>query len=202
VRVAVIGLRASLLPARWPALLADLADPVVISAGVCGGLDPALATGDLVLPERVLGPGGELLPVSPAHRRAAAALAPSASTAPLVTTREVVATPDAKAARFAERGAVAADMESSVIVAAAAAAGLPSLVVRAVSDGARDVLPRELIGLVTPEGRLRMAGAVALMARPAVVPRALELRRATRRALGRVAALLGALTAQARASRA
>src|SRR5678815_958224 len=41
VRVAVIGLRAGLLPTRWPALLTGLADPLVISAGVCGGLDPA-----------------------------------------------------------------------------------------------------------------------------------------------------------------
>ena len=195
VRVAVIGLRASLLAARWPALLSGLADPLVISAGVCGGLDPALAAGDLVLPGSVLDPDGGLLRVSPAHHRAATALAPSALTGRLVTTREVVATPDAKAALFAGGGAVAADMESSVIVAAAAAAGLPSLVVRAVSDAALDVLPRELIGLVTPEGRLRMAGAVALIARPAVVPRAIGLRRATRRALARVAALLAALTA-------
>ena len=112
----------------------------------------------------------------------------------LVTTREVIATPEAKAALFARTGAVAADMESSVILAAAAAAGLPSLVVRAVSDAAHDALPPELIRLVTPEGRLRVAGAVALIAHPAVVPRAIELRRATRRALGKVALLLAALT--------
>ena len=100
----------------------------------------------------------------------------------------MIATPEAKAALFARTGAVAADMESSVILAAAAAAGLPSLVVRAVSDAAHEALPPELIRLVTPEGRLRVAGAVALIAHPAVVPRAIELRRATRRALGKVAA--------------
>jgi adenosylhomocysteine nucleosidase len=194
VRVAVIGLRAGLLPTRWPALLTGLADPLVISAGVCGGLDPALAPGDLVLPDSVLGPAGELANVTPFHHRAAAALAPSAPTGRLITTREVIATPEAKAALFARTGAVAADMESSVILAAAAAAGLPSLVVRAVSDAADDALPPELIRLVTPEGRLRVAGAVALIAHPAVVPRAIELHRATRRALRRVAELLAALT--------
>ncbi len=118
VRVAVIGLRASLLSTRWPALLAGLADPLVISAGVCGGLDPALAPGDLVLPDSVLGPAGELANVTPSHHRAAAALAPAAPTGRLVTTREVIATPEAKAALFARTGAVAADMESSVILAA------------------------------------------------------------------------------------
>ena len=194
VRVAVIGLRAGLLPTRWSALLTGLANPLVISAGVCGALDPALASGDLVLPESVLGPEGELANVTPGHHRAAAALAPTAPTGRLITTREVIATPEAKAALFARTGAVAADMESSVILAAAAAAGLPSLVVRAVSDAAHDALPPELIGLVTPEGRLRVAGAVAFIAHPAVVPRAIELHRATRHALGKVALLLAALT--------
>jgi adenosylhomocysteine nucleosidase len=193
VRVAVVGLGASLIRTRWPSLLAGLADPLVISAGVCGGLDPALAAGDLVLPGSVLGPTGELVNVTPSHHRLAAALAPSAPTGRLITTREVIATPEAKAALFARTGAVAADMESSLILAAAAAAGLPSLVVRAVSDAAHDALPPELIRLVTPEGRLRVAGAVGLIAHPAVVPRAIELRRATRRALGKVAELLAAL---------
>ena len=194
VRVAVVGLCAGLLPSRWPALLTGLANPLVISAGVCGGLDPALAPGDLVLPDSVLGPAGDLANVTPSYHRAAAALAPSASTGRLITTREVIATPAAKAALFARTGAVAADMESSVILAAAAAAGLPSLVVRAVSDAAHDALPPELIRLLTPEGRLRVAGAVALIAHPAIVPRALEIRRATRRALAVVARLLAALT--------
>jgi len=194
VRVAVIGLRASLLPTRWPALLAGLADPLVISAGVCGGLDPALAAADLVLPDSVLGPAGELTDLASSHHRAAVVLAPSAATGRLVTTRKVIGTPEAKAALFAQSGAVAADMESSVILAAAAAAGLPALVVRAVADAAHDALPPELTRLVTPEGRLRVGGAVALIARPAVVPRAIEFHRVTRRALAKVAALLAALT--------
>jgi adenosylhomocysteine nucleosidase len=194
VRVAVIGLRAGLLPTRWPALLTGLSDPLVISAGVCGGLDPALAPGDLVLPDSVLGPAGELANVTPSHHRAAWALAPSARAGRLITMREVIATPEAKAALFARTGAVAVDMESSMILAAAAAAGLPSLVVRAVSDAAHDALPPDLIRLVTPEGRLRVAGAVALIAHPSVVPRAIQLRRAMRTALGKVALLLAALT--------
>ena len=82
-----------------------------------------------------------------------------------------------------------------MILAAAAAAGLPSLVVRGVSDAAHEALPPELIRLVTPEGRLRVAGAVALIARPAVVPtRDRASPRHATGALGKVAALLAALT--------
>jgi adenosylhomocysteine nucleosidase len=193
-RVAPVGLGASALGSRWPFLLAGLDRPLVISAGVCGGLDPRLGPGDLVVPERVAGPAGERYDVTPSRHRAAVAPAPPASTGLLVTTREVVATPAAKADLFARTGAVAADMESSLILSAAAAAGLPSLVVRGVADGARQSLPPALIGLVAADGRMRLAGAMALVTRPAVLPRALGLRRATRRALRAVAGLLAALT--------
>ncbi len=193
--MAPVGLRAGLLATRWPRLVAELDDPLIVSAGVCGGLDPALAQGDLVLPESVIGPTDELLNVTPSHHRAAEALALSVSTGRLITTREVIRTPEAKATLFARTGAVAADMESSLIVSMAAAAGLPSLVVRAVSDAATESLPPELIRLVTPDGRLRVTSAVALLARPTILPRALELRRATRQALANVASLIAALTA-------
>ena len=47
-RVAPVGLRAGLLAARWTALVAASDRPLVVSAGVCGGLDPDLRVGDLV----------------------------------------------------------------------------------------------------------------------------------------------------------
>ena len=194
VRVAAVGPGAGLLPARWPSLLADLDRPTVVSAGVCGGLDPALAAGDLVLPEGVRGPAGDLANVTPSRHRQAIAAAPGAATGLMVTARQVLETPEAKAALFAETGAVAVDMESSAILGAAAAAGLPSLVVRGVSDDARQGMPRELIELISPEGRLRLGRAVALLSRPAVLSRAVGLGRATTRALRSVARLLASIT--------
>jgi len=192
-RVAAVGLRASRLLSRWPSLVAGLGDPLIVSAGVCGGLDPTLARGALTVPESVIDPDGVLARVTPSAHHVALAAAPSAATGPLVTTREVAATPDAKAALRERTGAIAVDMESSLILAAAADGGFPSLVVRGVSDTATEGLPRELIGLVTADGRLRVAGAAALAIRPAVLPRALALRRATASALRSVARLLSAL---------
>jgi adenosylhomocysteine nucleosidase len=147
------------------------------------------------VPASLAGPDGESPEVSADHHRLAAALAPWAATGCLVTSRAVVPTPRDKAALFARTGAVAVDLESSLIAAAAAEAGLPAIAVRGVSDAAHQSLPVELAGLVTAEGRLRMAGAAALLARPRVVPLALELRRATREALRAVAAVLAGLTA-------
>jgi len=192
-RIAAVGLRAGRLESRWAPLLTGLGRPLVISAGVCGALDPRLGPGDLVVPERIIGPAGEWTCIAPPGHRMAMANAPSAFTGSLVTTPEVVATREAKAVLLERTGAIAADMESSLIVGAAAASGLPSLVVRGVSDDARQSLPPELVGLVTPEGRLRIARAAGLLIRPAMLPGALALRRATALALRAAARVLAAL---------
>lgn len=195
-RLAPVGLRAGLLSARWSALRLGLDQPLVISAGVCGALTPELRPGDLVLPESVIGPAAERLNVTPTAYARAAALAPAARHGTLATSREVVATPLDKASLHARTGAVAVDMESSLILTFAAGAGCPTLVVRGVSDAAGDTVPPELIGLLTEAGKLRTARALALgVTRPQVLPRALALRNATRRALATIARLLGAFTA-------
>jgi adenosylhomocysteine nucleosidase len=195
-RLAPVGLRAGLLAQRWPALTAGLEQPLVISAGVCGALAPDLRPGDLVLPESVLGPSAERLNVTPTAYARAVALAGDARRGTLATASEVVATAEAKAALYARTGAVAVDMESSAILAHAARAGCPTLVVRGVSDTAAESLPRELIGLVTEAGKLRAVRALTVtLTRPRVLPQALALRQATRRALSAVARLLAALAA-------
>jgi len=182
-RVAPVGLRAGLLASRWPRLLAGFNYPLVVSAGVCG----------------VLGPSGERLNVTPTRHRQATELAGSARGGTLVTSPEPVATVEAKAALFASSGALAVDMESSVILAHAGAAGCPTLVVRGVSDTAGESLPLELIDLMTPAGKLRPMRALALtVTRPRLVPRAMALRQATRRALTAVAQVLAALAASSR----
>jgi phosphorylase superfamily protein len=196
VRLAPVGLRAGQLAARWPSLRVGLEQPLVISAGVCGALSPDLRAGDLVLPESVIGPAAERLNVTPAPYGRATGLASGARRGTLTTSRDVVATPEAKAALYSQTGAVAVDMESALILAHAARAGCPTLVVRAVSDVASESLPPELIGLVTEEGKLRTSRALALaVTRPRVLPRAVALRRATQRGLIAVARLLAAFAA-------
>ncbi|HKC09279.1 MAG TPA: hypothetical protein VKJ67_20585 [Methylomirabilota bacterium] len=198
-RVAPVGLRAGLLATRWPRLLAGFNYPLVVSGGVCGALALDLSAGDLVLPESVLGPSGERLNVTPTRHRQVTELAGPARGGTLVTSSEVVATAEAKAALFASTGAMAVDMESSVILAHAGSAGCPTLVVRGVSDAAGESVPRELIDLMTPAGRLRPMRALALtVTNPRLVPRAMALSQATRRALAAVARVLAALAASSR----
>lgn len=198
-RVAPVGLRAGLLGSRWPRLLAGFNYPLVVSSGVCGGLAPDLKVGELVVPESVLGPGGERLNVTPTRHRQATDLAGAARGGTLVTSREVAATAEAKAALFESSGAVAVDMESAVILTHAGSAGCPTLVVRGVSDAAGESVPIELIELMTPEGKLRPGRALALtVTRPRLLPRALALRQATRLALTAVARVIAAIAAASR----
>jgi adenosylhomocysteine nucleosidase len=195
IRIAAVGLRAGLLSQRWLSLLDGLHDPLILSAGVCGGLDPKLASGTVVVPESVLSPSGERLNVTPSRYAAALSVgAGQVATGCLVTSREIVSTPKEKSELHAKTGAVAVDMESSLILSAAATAGCVSLVIRGVSDDANQTLLPELIALVTPEGRVRRARAVALaLTQPATIPHALAFQRHTRRALRAVARLLAAL---------
>lgn len=193
-RLAPVGLRAALLSERWPALAADLTSPLVVSAGACGALAPELGAGDLILPESVVGLGGERLNVTPGAHALAAGLAPDARRGLLLTSWDVLATPEDKAERFHATAAAAVDLESAFILAWASRRGCPSLVVRAVADTAHQHLPAELVGLLTPEGKLRAGRAVALaLTRPRTIPHALLLRRGTRRALRSVARLIAAL---------
>jgi adenosylhomocysteine nucleosidase len=195
VLVAPVGLRAALLGSRWTALVSASDHPLVVSAGVCGGLDPALRAGDLVLPDIVINDAGLRLSVTgTVAQRAAAAGGAPAQGGWLATSSRVAATPGAKAALRAATGAVAVDMESAAILEAAAARGCPSLVVRAVSDDARETLPDELMRLVRTDGGLRGRGLLSL-ARPRVLARALQIRRSTRQALATVAGSLARLAA-------
>ncbi len=193
-RLAPVGLRAAGLEARWPDLLGDLSHPLVISAGTCGALAPELGVGDLVLPESVLGLAAERLNVTPGAHGVALRCAPDARTGLLLTTADVVATPEAKARCFRETGALTVDLESARILVRASRAGCPSLVVRAVSDTARQCLPAELVGLVTPEGKIPLARVLALaVTRPATMAQALLLRHGVGRALKAVARVIAAL---------
>jgi len=193
-RIAPVGIGACHLRERW-SLLVGFERPLVVSAGVCGALDPALEVGDVVLPDSVIDRAGARLSVTAsARQRAAAAGGAPTATGAMVSSSQVVTTPEAKAALRARTGGVAVDMESAAIVAAAAAHGCDSMIVRGISDDARDSLPEELMTLVDVDGHLRGARVLALT-RPRILAAALRLRRASRHALGNVAGSLARLAA-------
>jgi adenosylhomocysteine nucleosidase len=171
-------------------------DTVIVSAGLCGALDPTSPAGALVVPDAVRLPSGALLSVAAALQERALSAVPSGPVIRgiLLSVDRLVSTPALKHALWERTGAVAVDMESGPVLAAAAARGLPALVVRAVADTADDTVSPELASVVDGQGRLRLerAARVALR-RPDLLPQAWRMALASRRALRSVAHVLVSL---------
>ena len=117
------------------ALLAGHRPRMLISTGFAGGIDPRLATGDLLIATNFSAP--ELL----AKSRALLAGDAHAFFGALTSQPQVAASVAEKSALAAATGALGVDMETASIAAACARAGVPLLAVRAISDSAREPLP-------------------------------------------------------------
>ncbi|MGE0491876.1 MAG: hypothetical protein AB7S38_21875 [Vulcanimicrobiota bacterium] len=135
----------------------------ILIAGVAGGLDPELVTGDLLLAE-----GGE-----PAWLAAVAGRLPRARVGKLLTSGRVIVKARNKAAVFADTGALAVDMETW---AAAGVARVPWLGLRAISDTAGQDLPLDFNDYFDDKGHSRYAAvALEVARRPALLPGLLRL---------------------------
>jgi adenosylhomocysteine nucleosidase len=165
----------------------------LLSFGLCGGLDPRLRPGALVVPSAVLDTG-TFHPVDPQLRQAL--LPGDEPPAILCAAATALATPGEKdALRRASGGAVAVDLESGAVARVAARHGLPFAVLRAVCDPAERDLPLAALAALDRRGSigiLRVLGSV--VRQPAQIPALLALARdaaAARRALvGRVGDLV------------
>jgi adenosylhomocysteine nucleosidase len=170
----------------------------LVSLGLAGGLDPALASGTLVLGDRVVLPeGGAVAGDAAWMDRLARRLGPGFRTveAPVAGSDRPVASASEKAAVRESSGAAAADMESHGVARAARASGVPLLVLRVIADPAGQSLPRAALSALGPDGSVR-AGAVlaALLRRPRHAGDLLRLARQSAAAmavLGRAVRLAG-----------
>jgi 4-hydroxy-3-methylbut-2-enyl diphosphate reductase len=127
---------------RLRRLLAGSSYDRVLVAGVAGGLRDDQEPGDLVISTTITGPDGSTLDCPHATKLAAAlaAVIPTRTVhiGPLVDTGRIVDGPER--VELSETGAIAVDAESGRLAAVAHAAGLPTLVVRALSDTPRHPL--------------------------------------------------------------
>jgi hopanoid-associated phosphorylase len=143
---------------------------LVLSAGVAGGLDPALTAGDAVVATAVTD-GEAAYACDPAWSARLAGLT-GARTVPLALGQDrVITTPGAKHALFARTGAGVVDMESHVAARWAAARNLPFAVLRVVSDDAGRGLPPSAVAGMGEDGRVRVDRVLAgLLRRPWDLP--------------------------------
>jgi adenosylhomocysteine nucleosidase len=169
--------------------IADLATQGVdalVSFGLAGALDPALAPGQLVLPQRVALPGGGRAPADDGLRaklrRAADAESVMLHTADVAGTGAPALSVDAKRRLAAETGCGIVDMESHILAAECGRRGLPFLVLRAVADSADMEVPQAAVDAIDAEGRTRVASVLAdLVRHPGHTGQYFHLMRAARR---------------------
>jgi adenosylhomocysteine nucleosidase len=158
----------------------------LISWGCAGALDPDLAPGTLMLPAQVVGESGTYATEPSWRGRLVTALGGQVriDPNPLLCEATLLSDRRARQAARARTGASAIDMESSAAGAAARAAGVPFLVVRAIADPATLDLPGFLPAITDAYGRPRLGRlARELLAEPSAIAGLLRLQRAFGRAL-------------------
>jgi hopanoid-associated phosphorylase len=169
----------------------------LVSFGLAGGLDPAMVSGRLLLPEAVLLPDGRAIRTHEGWRQRLAHLARAENldpmTAPVAGSDRLLATAPDKRALFEATRALAVDMESHAVAVVAEQAGLPYVVVRAVADTSDEAIPSAAQKGLGPGGEIRhLAVLKQILLHPGEARSVLRLGRESGRALTalrRVAAL-------------
>jgi adenosylhomocysteine nucleosidase len=156
----------------------------LMTFGLAGALDPALAAGTVVLPGELISRDGARFVTCKAWReRVAASLGFAVSTGTLLTSARAIETPAEKAAAFRDTGAAAVDMESAAVAEVAAAHGLPFIAVRVIVDTAGDALPAAVVA-ASRAGRVEIWGLIAgLVAAPREIAALIRLARRYRMAM-------------------
>lgn len=173
--------------------LVDAGARALISWGMAGGLDPALAAGTLLLPREVASPEGALFLTAAdwrEHLGSALAASHSVCCGKLLTCHTAIGSAADKALAFRQTAAVAVDMESLAVAEVAAKCRLPFLAVRAIVDTAADEVPRALVAAAaTGANRVPLGRLIGALARtPADIVPVLRLARRFRAASRALAA--------------
>jgi hopanoid-associated phosphorylase len=155
---------------RGAALLAVLESAVapgcrgILSFGIAGGLDPALAAGTLVVATEVIGREAHFATDISWSQSLVRAL-PGALPAPLLGLDVAAIDPAAKARLFADTGAAAIDMESHIAASVAGRHRLPFVALRAIADPASRRVPASAMAGLRPDGRTNAASVLKSLLR-------------------------------------
>jgi nucleoside phosphorylase len=154
--------------ARNP-FLQDGKPDLVISSGLSGALKEGLRPGDLIVPLKARTLRNDANANSDSAFRERAIQQGALFIETLITVDRIVPTAEEKA-RLSFFGE-AVDMESAIIMSHFAAAAVPVLTIRAVSDAADEDLPIDFDRCLTPQGAIKPMSLVdAIVRRPSKLP--------------------------------
>jgi len=141
----------------------DAGAQLLVSWGLAGGLSATVVPGTVVAPRRVLAQStAPQFAVDAAWQSRLAALADGLAVdfGDLLTVAEPLESPAAKRAAASATNAVAVDMETAGIAAAAKRARVPFVALRVVVDGVDDALPPGAESWIDERGRTRASAAL------------------------------------------
>ncbi len=166
----------------------------LLSFGVAGGLDPALAPGTCVIGSAVLA-GQQRMAMDHRWSQRLLQTIPDPVHGALLGVPAPVATPEAKRALYLRTGAVAVDMESHIVAKIAAAHGVPMAAIRVITDPAVRAIPMAGLVAMRPNGTIDVGAVLcSLMKKPRDLAGLMRLAldaRAARATLRRGRKLLG-----------
>ncbi|HZQ37378.1 MAG TPA: hypothetical protein VFD32_15715 [Dehalococcoidia bacterium] len=186
---------------RVEALLVQHKPNVLIVAGVCGGLDPSLAPGSLVLGRKLVAPNRPERTADPAMLAGARRALHGGGVPYVLSTVLSVSRPAGsrrqKTMLWNRYGAAGVDLETYAVAEAAESHGVPWLALRAVLDPATAGLPAAVRDWQGEEDERRILRQLALRPHtwPAYARLALQLRSALAALRRGVPLLAGALSA-------
>jgi adenosylhomocysteine nucleosidase len=143
----------------------------VVSTGYCGGLDPALRLGEIIVADAVLDAATQ-------EQFPCGAVA-GISLLGLVLSQDRIAVDAVEKGRlFRESGAVAVEMEAAGVAARSKRAGLPFYCIKVISDTATESFALDLNRMRGTEGRVARGKIIMhALARPNLVPGLFRLKR-------------------------
>ena len=150
------------------ARLGRLRPQLVISWGVCGGLDSRLRPGDLIVGSEIVSDGASIATdkfVASAIARRLTHLGSRVRVERLAGTNTPILTTHTKAKIHRATGAAAVDMESATAARIALALRSPFAIVRAIADPADRDLPPLVFKAVDADGRINGAAVVRALVR-------------------------------------
>jgi adenosylhomocysteine nucleosidase len=136
----------------------------VISIGIAGALDPALAAGAWLIARTIVTMDARYA-TDQAWTDELSRRLPGATPVDIAGVDDVIVDVAAKRAAFAAYRAAAADMESHVVARFAATRGVPFAAFRVISDTARRTLPEAARHAMRTDGTLNMRAALGAYAR-------------------------------------
>jgi len=157
----------------------------LVSFGIAGALKPGLRAGNIILSTEIIDDDRRWLSSDRLRPRISElAKQIGAIEGPVLGARAVVATKADKRRAWRESGAIAVDLESVVVARAAAALGIPFVVLRAIADPAVRELPPAALVPLKDDGTPALGQVLAsVVTRPRQLPTLLAVAREARQAL-------------------